>query len=121
MGARFAIWMNNVNTNFNLEKINLTNCLEWETLSPFGQLLFLKSLTLSNMPKVKWLESEFNGNDKYRAFPLLEVLHIFGLEALEDAEDGCLFPCLIELDLHSVSKKVPYLLANVANSCHVSS
>ncbi|KAL0921643.1 hypothetical protein M5K25_008737 [Dendrobium thyrsiflorum] len=106
MGTRSAIWMNNVSSIFNLEKINLTDCMEWETLPPFGQLPFLKSLTLSNMPKVKWLENKFNGNDKYRAFPLLEVLDISGLEALVDwfeagvaAEDGCLFPCLIELFL----------------------
>ncbi|KAL0921664.1 hypothetical protein M5K25_008761 [Dendrobium thyrsiflorum] len=106
MGTRSAIWMNNVNPIFNLERINLTCCLEWETLPPFGQLPFLKSLTLVNMPKVKWLESKFNGNDKYRAFPLLEKLYIERLQALEDlfeagvaAEDGCLFPCLIELVL----------------------
>ncbi|PKU86978.1 Putative disease resistance protein RGA3 [Dendrobium catenatum] len=63
------------------------------------------------MPKVKWLESKFNGNDKYHAFPLLEVLHIRGLIALEDwfeagaaAEDGCLFPSLIELELENCPK-----------------
>ncbi|KAL0920651.1 hypothetical protein M5K25_009801 [Dendrobium thyrsiflorum] len=106
MGARSAIWMNNVNPIFKLEKIELRYCNEWETLPPFGQLPFLKCLTLSNMPKVKWLQSKFNGNDKYHAFPLLEELYIRGLEALEDwfeggvaAEDGCLFPCLIELNL----------------------
>ncbi|KAL0920593.1 hypothetical protein M5K25_009738 [Dendrobium thyrsiflorum] len=112
MGARSAIWMNNVNPIFNLEKIELAECFECETLPPFGQLPFLKSLTLSNMPKVKWLESKFNGNDKYRAFPLLEVLRIYNLEALEDwfeagvaaAEDGCLFPCLIQLKLRNCPK-----------------
>ncbi|KAH0463196.1 hypothetical protein IEQ34_007778 [Dendrobium chrysotoxum] len=111
MGARTAIWMNNVNPIFNLERIELADCLEWETLPPFGQLPFLKSLTLSNMPKVKWLESKFNGNDKYHAFPLLEVLRITNLEALEDwfeagvaAEDGCLFPCLLKLALYSCPK-----------------
>ncbi|KAL0920713.1 hypothetical protein M5K25_009875 [Dendrobium thyrsiflorum] len=111
MGARSAIWMNNVNSIFNLEKIYLTGCLEWETLPPFGQLPFLKFLYLSNMPKVKWLESKFNGNDKYHAFPLLEQLFIAGLEALEDwfeagvaAEDGCLFPCLIQVDLFNCPK-----------------
>ncbi|KAH0448245.1 hypothetical protein IEQ34_022045 [Dendrobium chrysotoxum] len=111
MGARSAIWMNNVNPIFNLEKIQLTDCLEWETLPPFGKLPFLKSLTLSNMRKVKCLESKLNGNDKYRAFPLLEVLYIHGLKALEDwfeagvaAEDGCLFPCLIELELFNCPK-----------------
>ncbi|KAH0452271.1 hypothetical protein IEQ34_019570 [Dendrobium chrysotoxum] len=111
MGARSAIWMNNVNPIFNLETIELTDCLECETLPPFGQLPLLKSLTLSNMPKVKWLESKFNGNDKYHAFPLLEELYIRGLEALEDwfeagvaAEDGCLFPCLIKLVLFDCPK-----------------
>ncbi|KAH0452848.1 hypothetical protein IEQ34_017172 [Dendrobium chrysotoxum] len=110
-GARSAKWMNNVNSIFNLEKIKLEDCSEWETLPPFGQLRFLKSLTLSFMPKVKWLESKFNGNDKYRAFPLLEELCIDGLEALEDwfeagvaAEDGCFFPCLIKLGLRNCPK-----------------
>ncbi|PKU78741.1 Putative disease resistance protein RGA4 [Dendrobium catenatum] len=114
MGARSAIWMNNVNLLSSIQKIEeieLSDCMEWETLPPSGQLPFLKSLRLSNMPKVKWLESKFNGNDKYRAFPLLEVLYIWGLEALEDwfeagiaAEDGCLFPCLIELTLSHCPK-----------------
>ncbi|PKU69442.1 putative disease resistance protein RGA4 [Dendrobium catenatum] len=110
-GARSAKWMNNVNSIFNLETIRVDDCLEWETLPPFGQLRFLKSLKLYNMPKVKWLESKFNGNDKYRAFPLLEVLHITRLEALEDwfeagvaAEDGCLFPCLTDLYLYNCPK-----------------
>ncbi|KAI0503621.1 hypothetical protein KFK09_014555 [Dendrobium nobile] len=111
MGARSAIWMNNVNPFFNLEKMELTKCLQWETLPPFGQLPFLKILNLAEMPKVKCLESKFNGNDKYRAFPLLEKLYIERLEALEDwfeegvaAEDGYLFPCLIELVLEKCPK-----------------
>ncbi|XP_020675144.2 putative disease resistance protein RGA4 [Dendrobium catenatum] len=110
-GSRSAIWMNNVNPIFNLEKIELRDCLECETLPPFGQLPILKSLTLYNMPKIKCLESKFNVIDQYHAFPLLEVLCIERLEALEDwfeagvaAEDGCLFPCLIELNLFSCPK-----------------
>ncbi|KAL0920623.1 hypothetical protein M5K25_009771 [Dendrobium thyrsiflorum] len=106
IGARSPIWMNNTDPISNLEKIELSNCRNWEALPPFGQLPFLKSLTLDNMPKVKWLESKFTGNDKLRAFPLLEVLHITELKALEDwfeagvaAEDGCLFPCLIHLKI----------------------
>ncbi|KAL0928376.1 hypothetical protein M5K25_000253 [Dendrobium thyrsiflorum] len=110
-GARSAIWMNNVNLLSNIKKIELSCCWEWETLPPFGQLPFLKSLSLRRMPKVKWLESKFNENDKYRAFPLLEELYIYQLEALEDwfeagvaAEDGCLFPCLIRLELLNCPK-----------------
>ncbi|PKU59318.1 Putative disease resistance protein RGA3 [Dendrobium catenatum] len=63
------------------------------------------------MPKVKCLESKFNGNDKYHAFPSLQYLRIESLESLEDwfeagvaAEDGCLFPCLIELEIYNCSK-----------------
>ncbi|XP_028547546.1 putative disease resistance protein RGA3 [Dendrobium catenatum] len=127
MGARPAIWMNNVNLISNLEKINLTDCLECETLPPFGQLPFLKSLTLENMPKVKWLESKFNGNDKYHAFPLLEDLCIRRLAVLEDwfeagvaAEDGCLFPCLIELTLVDCPKlKELHSLPPKLNSLHI--
>ncbi|KAI0496745.1 hypothetical protein KFK09_023069 [Dendrobium nobile] len=110
-GARSAKWMNNVKSILNLEKIVLEYCGKWETLPPFGQLRFLKSLSLSDMPKVKWLESKVNGNDKYRAFPLLEELYIYKLEALEDwfeagvaAEDGCLFPCLTDLVLYYCPK-----------------
>ncbi|KAL0922748.1 hypothetical protein M5K25_006762 [Dendrobium thyrsiflorum] len=79
--------------------------------STFWQLPFLKYLKLSYMPKVKWLESKFNGNDKSHAFPLLEELYICGLKALENwfeagvtAGDGCLFPCLIELVLKNWPK-----------------
>ncbi|PKU76595.1 putative disease resistance protein RGA3 [Dendrobium catenatum] len=105
MSARSAIWMNNVSLISNLEKIVLELCWEWETLPPFGQLPFLKSLKLSHMRKVKWLQN------MYCVFPLLEVLEIYGLEALEDwfeagvaAEDGCLFPCLIQLKLYDCPK-----------------
>ncbi|KAL0928372.1 hypothetical protein M5K25_000248 [Dendrobium thyrsiflorum] len=111
MGARSAIWMNNVNLLSNIKKIELSNCWEWETLPPFGQLPFLKILKLDDMPKVKCLVSKFNGNDQYHAFPLLEFLHFSGLEALEDwfeagvaAEDGSLFPCLIRMELRNCPK-----------------
>ncbi|PKU66428.1 hypothetical protein MA16_Dca009671 [Dendrobium catenatum] len=83
MDARSAIWMNNVNPIFNLEKIELTCFLKCKTLPPFLQLPFLKDLKLSSMPKVKWLESKFNGNDKYHAFPLLEILHISYLKSIK--------------------------------------
>ncbi|KAH0452416.1 hypothetical protein IEQ34_019715 [Dendrobium chrysotoxum] len=105
MGAWSTIWMNNINPTLSLEKIKLTSCLEWETLPPFEQLPFLKSLKLDGMPGVKWLENKFSGNDKYHAFPLLEVLYKKKLlnnwfEEGVATGDGCLFPCLFELMLH---------------------
>ncbi|KAH0463773.1 hypothetical protein IEQ34_006559 [Dendrobium chrysotoxum] len=69
-------------------------CLSIPYIFLYGckQLPFLKSLKLDGMPRVKWLENKFSGNDKYHAFPLLEKC----FEAEVVAEDGCLFPCLIE-------------------------
>ncbi|KAL0920747.1 hypothetical protein M5K25_009911 [Dendrobium thyrsiflorum] len=106
MGVRSAIWMNNINLISNLDCIRLEGCLEWQTLPPFGQLPFLKSLILHNMPKVKRLENKFHGNGKGCLFPSLKVLEIENLEVLENwfdaaavAEGGYLFPCLTELYL----------------------
>ncbi|KAH0459691.1 hypothetical protein IEQ34_012505 [Dendrobium chrysotoxum] len=70
------------------------------------QLHFRKSLKLDGMPRVKWLESKFNGNNKHHAFPLLEALYTkkswFEVEVV--AKGGCLFPCLIELYLRDCPK-----------------
>ncbi|KAI0494373.1 hypothetical protein KFK09_024507 [Dendrobium nobile] len=82
------------------------------------------------MPKVKWLESKFDGNDKYHAFPLLEVLHISGLGALEDwfeagvaAED--LYHCPKLKELPSLPSKLKSLkIGNIGwktlNFCSIS-
>ncbi|KAH0452417.1 hypothetical protein IEQ34_019716 [Dendrobium chrysotoxum] len=124
MGAKFAIWMDNVMPSLNLEKIKMTSCLEWETLPRFEQLPFLKSLKLDEMSRVKWLESKSSGNDKCHAFPLLGRLYTRGLKRKKiknwfeegvAAEDGCLFPCLIELVLRgcSVLKELPSLPSKI--------
>ncbi|PKU64513.1 Putative disease resistance RPP13-like protein 1 [Dendrobium catenatum] len=118
MGARSAIWMNNINLISNLEYIRLEDCLEWHTLPPVGQLPFLKSLILHNMPKVKRLDNKFHGNGKCCLFPSLKVLEIENLEVLEDwfdaaavAEGDCLFPCLTELYLRDCQhlQELPFL------------
>ncbi|KAL0920739.1 hypothetical protein M5K25_009902 [Dendrobium thyrsiflorum] len=118
MGARSAIWMNNINLISNLECIHLGECLGWQILPPFGQLPFLKSLFLYNMPKVKRLDNKFHENGKDGLFPSLEVLNIDDLEVLEDwfdaaavAEGDCLFPCLTELSLRNCQhlQELPFL------------
>ncbi|PKU64512.1 Putative disease resistance protein RGA3 [Dendrobium catenatum] len=118
MGARSAIWMNDINLISNLEYIRLDECLEWQTLPPFGQLPFLKSLILRDMPKVKRLDNKFYANGKDCFFPSLKVLHIDKLQVLEElfdavsvAEGDCLFPCLIELFLKDCQnlQELPFL------------
>ncbi|XP_020596287.1 putative disease resistance protein RGA3, partial [Phalaenopsis equestris] len=98
MGAKSARWMDNANYIFNLKFIELSRCLEWETLPPFEQLPFLKTLFLHDMPKAKCFYNKFHGNGKACVFPSLERLDITKLEALEhwfDAtEDAWPFPCL---------------------------
>ncbi|KAL0927184.1 hypothetical protein M5K25_001347 [Dendrobium thyrsiflorum] len=118
MGVRSAIWMNNINLISNLECIRLEECLEWQTLPPFGQLPFLKYLHLLNMPKAKLLDNKFHGNGNACLFPSLKVLEIIKLEVLEAwfdaeavAEGDCLFPCLTELYLRDCQnlQELPFL------------
>ncbi|KAL0920581.1 hypothetical protein M5K25_009726 [Dendrobium thyrsiflorum] len=110
LGARSTIWMNQVDFLFNLEHIIFENCLEWETLPPFGQLPLLKSLHLRNMRKVKGLAIQFHGNYKVRIFPSLQVLYIEQLNALKDwfaggaEEYECFFPCLTKMYLKDCPK-----------------
>ncbi|KAH0463342.1 hypothetical protein IEQ34_007924 [Dendrobium chrysotoxum] len=111
MGARSAMWMNNIHLISKLQYIKLENCLKWQTLPPFWRLSFLKSLYLNNILRVQGLDYKFNGNDKVHVFPSLEVLYIEKLEALADwfvataTSYECLFPCLTVLLL----KECPYL------------
>ncbi|KAL0920714.1 hypothetical protein M5K25_009876 [Dendrobium thyrsiflorum] len=100
-----------------LENIELNSCSEWETLPVFGQLPFLKYLKLHDMPKVKWLESKFNGNDKCRAFPLLEVLDISGLEALEDCFEAGVHNCPKLKELPSMPSKLKRLGIKKVSDC----
>ncbi|XP_020576573.1 putative disease resistance protein At3g14460 [Phalaenopsis equestris] len=117
-GVSGAKWLYNADLISNLEHICLNGCSEWETLPPFGQLPHLKSLYLCNMPKVKQLDNKFRGNNNICVFPALEVLHMEGLQVLEDwfdgagaAADDCFFPCLTEVFLVNCPnlQELPYL------------
>ncbi|XP_028551525.1 putative disease resistance protein RGA4 [Dendrobium catenatum] len=118
MGARSAIWMNNINLISNLEYIRLEECLEWQTLPPFGQLPSLKYLLLRNMPKARLPDSKFHGNGNGCLFPSLKVLEIEHLKVLEDwfdaravAKGDKLFPSLTELYLRDCQhlQELPFL------------
>ncbi|KAH0463422.1 hypothetical protein IEQ34_008004 [Dendrobium chrysotoxum] len=122
MGVRSAIWMNDINLISNLECIRLEECLQWQTLPPFGQLPSLKCLILRNMPKAKLLGNKFHRNGKGCLFPSLKVLEIEHLKVLEDwfdeaavAEGDCLFPCLTELYLRDCRhlQELPFLPPNL--------
>ncbi|PKU66498.1 hypothetical protein MA16_Dca006826 [Dendrobium catenatum] len=94
-------------------KITKKKHREGETLPHFGQLPFLEPLKFSDMQKVKWIENKFPGNDNYRVFHFLEVLHVERLEALEylfeagvDTEDGCLFSWIIEVVIGPADRQI---------------
>jgi len=85
----------------NLEYIKLENCWRWEHLYPLGRLPFLKYLFMENLPRVK--KVGFQGN-----FPLLEILHIKGLEQWEEdwsvTESAGWCPSLSELNIEVCPK-----------------
>ncbi|KAH0450590.1 hypothetical protein IEQ34_021282 [Dendrobium chrysotoxum] len=93
MYARSAIWMNNCQSDPQSRENRKGGLQQMVKSSSFRATSF----RLINMPKVKCLESKFNVIDQYNTFPLLELLYIMELEALEDwfgagvaAEDGWL-------------------------------
>ncbi|KAG6535267.1 hypothetical protein ZIOFF_000232 [Zingiber officinale] len=81
----------------NLEKLELSNCMEWDDVLPFiGQRLHLIELRMTDMPALKRLSHEFEG----KCFPKLQVLKLCKFQALREwswTEGKDLFPCLREL------------------------
>ena len=87
-----------------LNRIWLSDCANWETLPPLGQLPLLKFLELKRMNSVKRIGPEFYGrnNSMYKAFPSLEFLiveEMLGLMEWYKIEGLELFPRLSNLSV----------------------
>ncbi|XP_043714847.1 putative disease resistance protein At3g14460 [Telopea speciosissima] len=91
-GVKFPGW---IMSTTNLVKLYLHNCEGWERVPPFGQLPFLKVLSVKGMKKMKSLGTEFYHGDSsssgssqtaitVTAFPSLEEFSLGKMPSLEE-------------------------------------
>eukprot|EP00268_Persea_americana_P054698 TRINITY_DN6291_c0_g1_i4.p1 TRINITY_DN6291_c0_g1~~TRINITY_DN6291_c0_g1_i4.p1 ORF type:complete len:1137 (+),score=191.79 TRINITY_DN6291_c0_g1_i4:1029-4439(+) len=98
-GTRFPHWMSE-SLLPNLNEIALVNCRRCESLPSFGQLPFLKALTICGMDAVRCIDDAFYGNNVTSIFPSLEEFTIEDMPNLEEISVGCeieTFPHLVGL------------------------
>ncbi|RWR74853.1 putative disease resistance protein RGA1 [Cinnamomum micranthum f. kanehirae] len=82
-GIRFPRWMSDLLLP-NLTEIALTNCRRCGSLPSFGQLPFLKVLTIHGMDDVICIDTAFYGNNGTGGFPSLKELSIKDMPNLEE-------------------------------------
>ncbi|RWR74856.1 putative disease resistance protein RGA3 isoform X1 [Cinnamomum micranthum f. kanehirae] len=98
-GTRFPHWMSE-SLLPNLNEIALVNCRRCESLPSFGQLPFLKALTICGMDAVRCIDDAFYGNNVTSRFPSLEEFTIEDMPNLEEISVDCeieAFPHLVGL------------------------
>ncbi|KAK0578256.1 hypothetical protein LWI29_007584 [Acer saccharum] len=99
-GDQFPSWMRD-NTLNNVVHFEISNCDKCYQLPPcLVQLPFLRTLHLSNMSQVMYIDDHFQGGGMARGFPSLQSLEIENLPRLqrfsrEDRRE--LLPCLTSL------------------------
>ncbi|OMP03388.1 NB-ARC domain-containing protein [Corchorus olitorius] len=81
----FPNWMTSLTM---LKRIQLHNCLNWESLPPMGKLQFLESLEIEVMNNVKKVGEEFLGINTKIAFPVLKKLKFHYMKEWEEWEYG---------------------------------
>ncbi|XVF26900.1 hypothetical protein REPUB_Repub14bG0060200 [Reevesia pubescens] len=134
-GPNFPNWMTSLTL---LKRVQLQNCLDWESLPSLGKLPSLEYLSIEGMKKVKKVGEEFLRGEReqgqasssllsfpssYIAFPKLKKLHFVDMEEWEVWEYGNQFtgrgenyvtvmPCLNSLYFYSCPKlkKLPHHL-----------
>ncbi|XXG50779.1 hypothetical protein AAC387_Pa02g4711 [Persea americana] len=82
-GIRFPHWRSE-SLLPNLNEIALVNCRRCESLPSFGQLPFLKALTICGMDAVRCIDDAFYGNNVTSIFPSLEEFTIEDMPNLEE-------------------------------------
>ncbi|RWR74854.1 putative disease resistance protein RGA3 isoform X1 [Cinnamomum micranthum f. kanehirae] len=100
-GIRFPRWMSDLFLP-NLIEIALVNCRRCESLPSFGQLPFLKVLSICGMDAVKCIDNSFYGNNGTGGFPSLRELSIKDMPNLKECLVGRerkLFPHLVRLTI----------------------
>ncbi|CAL4990931.1 unnamed protein product [Urochloa decumbens] len=106
---RFPSWLMDISHHLpNLTSITLNNLLECSNLPPFGQLSYLQTLCLWNLPRVTKIDRGICGGKG--AFPRLAYIKVALMEGLDEwnttysGEDGVedfMFPVLDVLDVYT--------------------
>ncbi|KAG8371947.1 hypothetical protein BUALT_Bualt12G0015700 [Buddleja alternifolia] len=113
-GSRFPNWMSTLAFK-HLNDIRLKNCGRCEHLPTLGKLSSLKSLKLKGMNCIKYLGTEWVGNEEI-SFPSLKILIISEMPNLEEwiiPDSVESFPCLKHLKIKGCPKltQLPFLPA----------
>ncbi|EOY27016.1 NB-ARC domain-containing disease resistance protein, putative [Theobroma cacao] len=118
----FPNWMTSLSM---LKRVQLQNCLNWESLPPMGKLQSLESLEIEFLNKVKKVEDEIlgvergegqssssssNNNNNNIAFPVLKSLKFYYMKEWEDWEYGNLLTSTSEVIM-------PHLRSLTINYC----
>ncbi|TXG47393.1 hypothetical protein EZV62_026687 [Acer yangbiense] len=111
-GDQFPSWMRDITLN-NVVYIEISNCDICSQLPPCLVLLpFLRTLHLSNMSRVMYIDDHFQGGGMTRGFPSLQSLKIENLPSLQrfSREDGRkLLPRQTSLIIENGRKLLPRL------------
>ncbi|WVZ09430.1 hypothetical protein V8G54_013960 [Vigna mungo] len=78
-GRQISSWMRNRAVLRDLVDVRLSNCDNCEELPPLGKLPHLKSLYISEMKNVKWIDGDTYDGVEDKAFPSLENLVVENL------------------------------------------
>ncbi|RDX91589.1 Disease resistance protein RGA2, partial [Mucuna pruriens] len=82
-GIQLPNWMRNPSVLKDLVEVILYECVNCEELPPLGKLAHLKSLFVSGMKNVKYIDGESYNSVEEKAFPSLEKFTVEGLPNLE--------------------------------------
>ena len=93
LGLQFpswSSWMRDNIRNNNVVYIKISDCDSCSQLPPFALLPSLRTLHLSNMSRVMYIDDHFQGGGMARGFPSLQSLEIENLPSLQrfSREDG---------------------------------
>ncbi|KAK0578588.1 hypothetical protein LWI29_012888 [Acer saccharum] len=105
-GVQFPFWMRDHIHN-NVVDLSLSDCHNCSHLPPLSLLASLRTLSLSRISRVMYIDDNFQGAGIMRGFPSLQNLTISDLPSLQrfSREDGReLLPCLTSLYISKCPK-----------------
>uniref|UniRef100_A0A0A9DRZ4 R13L1/DRL21-like LRR repeat region domain-containing protein n=1 Tax=Arundo donax TaxID=35708 RepID=A0A0A9DRZ4_ARUDO len=104
MGLRLPFWIENLSVK-NLVSLKLKSCVNWELLPSLGELVWLKYLTLENLPMLRQIGqsshvSSSSGCMESFLPPNLDILIVAGCQELQELP--ILPPSLVHMEISDV-------------------